>query len=160
MKLYCNGNNTGKCFLSYEEAKKHGEPVYSFDANPEDIAVSDDALSSLSDDCRKGTEVSLTEYKFGSFLKPVVYTNPESVYEFTLAEKSDSVKIFESNEKFYIECLFQELKEKYPNFELYAVRSCFETLVKMGKMEKTETDDFIFYKDIETGKITPVCKKI
>lgn len=165
MKLYCHENKifdeSGalRCFLSYDEALAFSDKqVLVFDAVMTNVFVYEGAFETIDDETFNESRVTLDKYRIGSYLKPICFAAPDE-YDFTPTSGEIGIKFFEDSDKFYVECLFQKLKEKYPNFELYAVRSCFETLTKAGKMKKTEENDLVIFEDLQTGEIIPLCKK-
>lgn len=103
----------------------------------------------------------LREYRLGMYIDPVFFVKSEVQAENCVEfdENNACIKIFESPDKFYIQCLYEKLNERYSNFELYAVRSCLETLSSCGAMKRSENGNYIFFEDVQTGEIIPVCKK-
>ena len=75
----------------------------------------------------------------------------------SLSLESGDIEIFESEERYYVDCLTEIMKEKYDEFSLYAVRSMFETLTAAGIMKKRVNGDYLIFTD-EDGKNYPVCR--
>lgn len=165
MKMYCHANsisnesNAIRCFLSYEDAQSFSpENIVFFEAELADACVYEGAYQYYNYDKFEKSKLTLDKYSMGMFLRPVYFAVNKSK-EYFSADEKDSVKLFESDDKFYTECLFQKLSEKYPSFELYAVRSCLETLCASGKMKKTDVGDLLIFEDSESGELIPICKK-
>lgn len=169
MKFYATANKPFsnepgiRCFLTYAEAEKAGEgnEVYEFEAELSSLVVREGAFEKNYGANFVDSEKKATEYKLGTFIRPVYFAkdvDADRVFKKSGGENGNPM-FFESNDKYYTECLFEKLKEKYPNFELYAVRSCLEAFVKSGKMRRTENEEFVIFEDPATGELIPVCKR-
>ena len=102
--------------------------------------------------------VPAAEYKFGMYIKPVYFVSGEVPAScVSLSLESGDIEIFESEERYYVDCLTEIMKEKYDEFSLYAVRSMFETLTAAGIMKKRVNGDYLIFTD-EDGKNYPVCR--
>lgn len=133
--------------------------IVMFEVALKEVTVCEGAFEKWDFDAFGSSAVSAAEYKLGSFVKPVYFFSGH-VDRLNISawdESRGDLQIFESDEVFYVECLREKLREVYPEFDLYAVRSCLETLAAMGEMKKDETDDYIIYTDSD-GRRIPVCR--
>ena len=133
--------------------------IIMFDVPADDATVCEGAFEDLEGDAFGGSAVSAREYRLGSFVKPVYFIAGHIERDHISAwdESRGDLQLFESDEVFYVECLREKLRDRYPEFDLYAVRSCLETLASMGLMRKEERPDYIIFTD-EDGHRIPVCR--
>ncbi len=168
MKLYCTENGTvekyGRRGYPTPEEALHcqgGEEVLEFDVDIADAVVGEGAFEQVDEEEFVMSFLPVAKYRLGSFVRPV-YFAPEKTDEEALKPytgENTGFKLFDSSDRFYIECLCQEFRDRYPNFDLYAIRNCLEMLVKAGRMKKSDTEEFIIYENTETGETIPVCKR-
>ena len=133
--------------------------IIMFEASAGSVTVCEGAFEGWGSGAFGESAVSAAGYKLGSFVKPVYFISEPVDREKISAwdESRGDLQLFDSDEVFYVECLREKLREIYPEFDLYAVRSCLETLTSMGVMEKDENADYIIYTD-KDGRRIPVCR--
>ncbi|MBO4362798.1 MAG: hypothetical protein J6U38_05900 [Clostridia bacterium] len=124
----------------------------------EGLGGEEDASGTGAVDAFGRSAVPASEYRLGMYIKPVYFISgavPPSAISLSL--ENGDIEIFESEERYYVDCLTELIKEKYDEFSLYAVRSMFESLTAAGKMKKRVNGDYIIFTD-EDGKNYPICR--
>lgn len=152
-----------RCLANFPEKYDKSEAtVVRMEVNAEDVFVLEGAFEGLK--AEEGSmfpdsKVSAKDYTLGKYIKPVYFitrnVEPENI--FPQEDREGDIRFFESEERFYIDCVSAELEEKYDEFKLFSARSLFESLTAAGRMTKIENGDYIIFKDGE-GNVYPVCR--
>ena len=151
------------CSLFPEKYDTEKESVIRLEAEIDDVYVAEGALEGLKDeegeDMFAYSLVTARDYKLGMFIKPVYFIAADlSPDRIAPAENNaGDIRFFETEERYYVDCVAANLGEKYDEFGLFSVRSLFESLAAAGRMTRTENGDYVIFKD-EDGKIYPICR--
>lgn len=146
-----------------DDRDTENDTVVMLETGIDDMFVAEGALEGLTDedgnDLFAFSTVNGRDYRLGQFIKPVYFVAADLGTDKILPAESNEgeIKLFETEERYYIECVAAKLGEKYDEFGLFSVRSLLESFAAAGKMTKTVNGDYVIFTD-EEGNIYPVCR--
>ena len=95
------------------------------------------------------------EYKLGMYRNPqclivnTVLPDAVEMYDHLM----DEIIPYENSGELYVECLYQETKDKTQNFREIALTACFDKLSEAGKIEKISYEECNVYKTKDTSYV-------
>ena len=146
-----------------ENYDRDSETVIMFDADIDNVFVAEGAFEGIDEGDEKDlfskSVVPARKYILGRYIKPVYFITGDLETE-RISPREDSegdIRFFDSEERYYIDCVAAKLGDKYEEFRLFSVRSLFESLAAAGRMTKTENGEYLIFTD-EEGNSYPICR--
>lgn len=146
-----------------EKYDTDSETVIMFDADIDNVFVAEGAFEGIAEDggAKLFAESALPARKYilGKYIKPVYFlTGDVGIDKISPRESAEGdIRIFDSEERYYVDCVAAKLGDKYDEFRLFSVRSFFESMAAAGRMTKTENGDYLIFTDNE-GNVYPICR--